>query len=139
MDGIQVTKPEGIKCNRIIDAVVKILKHKKISIDHAININIFSDVIYPILQFILIMFLILIKMRQIFLNFKSCLKNNLRLNSKKYLSLNTQIFLFLNILLDSVFIRLVTSWIWPNNGYHMENLEKFMYLFEWNPYMKRNS
>ena len=43
MDGIQGTKPAGWKLNRILDAVVTILKYKKIIIDHAIYIKVFTD------------------------------------------------------------------------------------------------
>ena len=40
MNGIQVTKPDGQKYNRLLDAVVTILKYKKITIDHAICIKV---------------------------------------------------------------------------------------------------
>ena len=37
-------KPAGRQWNRLLDAVVTIIKYKKITIDHAIYIKIFSDV-----------------------------------------------------------------------------------------------
>ena len=43
MNGIQDTKPYGPQCNRLLDVVVTILKSKKITIDHAIYIELFSD------------------------------------------------------------------------------------------------
>ena len=43
MNGIQGTKPPGRTCNRLLDAVVKIIKYKKITIDHAIYTKAFSD------------------------------------------------------------------------------------------------
>ena len=43
MNGIQGTKPAGRQWNRLLDAVVTILKYKKSTIDHAITINFFSD------------------------------------------------------------------------------------------------
>ena len=44
MNGIQVSKQDGRQWNRILDAVVTIIKYKKITIDHAIYIKVFSDV-----------------------------------------------------------------------------------------------
>ena len=44
MNGIQETKPAGRKWNIILDAVVAILKYKKIKIDHGIYIKVFYDV-----------------------------------------------------------------------------------------------
>ena len=43
MNGIQGTKPSGRQWNRLLDAVVTILKYKKSTIDHAIYIKVFSD------------------------------------------------------------------------------------------------
>ena len=44
MNRIQETKPAGRKWNIILDAVVAILKYKKIKIDHGIYIKVFYDV-----------------------------------------------------------------------------------------------
>ena len=44
MNGIQVTKPAGRQWNRLLDAVITILKYKKITMDHAIYIKVFSYV-----------------------------------------------------------------------------------------------
>ena len=44
MNGIQGTKPAGQKWNRLLDAVVTIIKYKRITIDHAIYIKLFSYV-----------------------------------------------------------------------------------------------
>ena len=44
MNRIQGTKPDGRKWNRLLDAVVTILKYKKNKIDHAIYIKGFSGV-----------------------------------------------------------------------------------------------
>ena len=44
MNGIQGTKPAGIKCNKLIDAVVTIITYKKDKIDNAIFIKVFSGV-----------------------------------------------------------------------------------------------
>ena len=41
---IQGTNPSGSQWNRLLDAVVKILDYKKITIDHAIYIKVFSDI-----------------------------------------------------------------------------------------------
>ena len=43
MDGIQVTKPVGRQWNRLLDAVVTIIKYKKTTIVHTIYIKVFSD------------------------------------------------------------------------------------------------
>ena len=43
MNGIQGKKPDGIQCNRLLDAVVTIIEYKKSTIDHAISINFFAD------------------------------------------------------------------------------------------------
>ena len=43
MNGIQGTKPAGIQCNILLDAVVTVLKYKKSIIDHAIYIKFFTD------------------------------------------------------------------------------------------------
>ena len=43
MNGIHGTKPAGRQWNRLLDAVVTILKYKKSTIDHDIYINFFSD------------------------------------------------------------------------------------------------
>ena len=43
MNGIQVTKPSGTQCNRLLDAVVTILKYRKRKIVRDIYINVFSD------------------------------------------------------------------------------------------------
>ena len=40
---IKGTNPSGRQCNRLLDAVVTILKYKKRTIDHAIYINVFND------------------------------------------------------------------------------------------------
>ena len=42
MNGIQGTKPARIQWNRLLDALVTIIKYKKITIDHAIYIKVFS-------------------------------------------------------------------------------------------------
>ena len=43
MNRIQVTKPAGQKWNRLLDAVITIIKYKKNTIDHAIYIKVFTD------------------------------------------------------------------------------------------------
>ena len=43
MNVIQGTKQAGRQLNRLLDAVVTILKYKNITIDHAINIKVFTD------------------------------------------------------------------------------------------------
>ena len=43
MNGIQGKKPDGRQWNRLLDAVVSILKYKKITIYHAIYIKVFTD------------------------------------------------------------------------------------------------
>ena len=43
MNGIQGTNPGGRQWNRILDAVVTIIKYKKSTIDHAIYIKFFTD------------------------------------------------------------------------------------------------
>ena len=44
MNGIQGTKPAGRQWNRLLDAVVTIIKYKKSTIYHAIYIKVFTDV-----------------------------------------------------------------------------------------------
>ena len=44
MNGIQGGKPAGLYWNRLLDAVVTILKYKIIIMDHTIYIKVFSDV-----------------------------------------------------------------------------------------------
>ena len=43
MDRIQGTKLAGRQCNRILDAVVTMIKYKKITIYHTIYIKVLSD------------------------------------------------------------------------------------------------
>ena len=43
MNLIQVKNPAGRKWNRLLDAVVTIIKYKKSTIDHAIYIKVFDD------------------------------------------------------------------------------------------------
>ena len=43
MNGIQGTNPAGRQCNRLLDAVVKIIKYKKSKIDRTIYIKVFAD------------------------------------------------------------------------------------------------
>ena len=43
MNRIQGTNPDGRQCNRLLDAVVTIIKYNKITIDHAIYIKVFAD------------------------------------------------------------------------------------------------
>ena len=43
MNVVQGRKPAGRQWNRLLDAVVTIIKYKNITIDHAIYINIFTD------------------------------------------------------------------------------------------------
>ena len=43
MNGIQGTTPAGRQCNRLLDAVVAILKYKRITIDPNIYIKVFTD------------------------------------------------------------------------------------------------
>ena len=43
MNGIQGTNPSVRQWNRLLDVVVTIIKYKKITIDHAIYIKVFSD------------------------------------------------------------------------------------------------
>ena len=42
MNGIQGKKPAGKQWNRLLDAVLTILEYKKITINHAIFIKVFS-------------------------------------------------------------------------------------------------
>ena len=51
MNEIQGTKPSGQQWNRLLDAVVKIIKYKKSIIDHTIYIKVFSDVTVSYLTF----------------------------------------------------------------------------------------
>ena len=44
INGIQGTKPSGRQYNRLLDAVVTIIKYNKSTIDHAIYIKVFYDV-----------------------------------------------------------------------------------------------
>ena len=43
MNGIQGENPAGRQWNRLLDSVVTIVKYKKIKIDHAIYIKVFTD------------------------------------------------------------------------------------------------
>ena len=49
MNGIQGTNPSGRQWNRILYEVVKIIKYKKSTIDHAIYIKVFTDGTVPYL------------------------------------------------------------------------------------------
>ena len=42
MNGIQGTTPTGGQCNQLLNAVVKMIKYKKITINHAIYIKVLS-------------------------------------------------------------------------------------------------
>ena len=83
MNGIQGTNLAGRQWNRLLDAVVTILKYKKSTIDHAIYIKVLVMAQYPISQSPLMMLLILLIMIKHFLNWQESLKNNLRLKFKK--------------------------------------------------------
>ena len=43
MNGTQGINPSVRQCNRLLDSVVTIIKYKKITIDHAIYIKVFTD------------------------------------------------------------------------------------------------
>ena len=43
MNEIQETKPDGLQCNILLDAVVTNIKYKKSTMYHAIYIKFFSD------------------------------------------------------------------------------------------------
>ena len=43
MNEIQVTKPAGRQCNQLLDAVVTIIKYRKIIIDRTIYIKVLSN------------------------------------------------------------------------------------------------
>ena len=45
MNVIKGKKLSGHQCNRLLDAVVTVLKYKESTIDHAIYIKVFSDVL----------------------------------------------------------------------------------------------
>ena len=45
MNGIKGKKLSGHQWNRLLDAVVTVLKYKESTIDHAIYIKVFSDVL----------------------------------------------------------------------------------------------
>ena len=47
---IQLIKTSGIQWNIILDGVVKIMKYKKSTIDHAIYIKVFDDKTVPYLK-----------------------------------------------------------------------------------------
>ena len=68
MNGIQVTKPAGIKWNRLLDSVVTILEYKNSIIDHVIYTKVFTYGTVSYLTFPLMIFSILIIMRQNFLD-----------------------------------------------------------------------
>ena len=51
MNRIQGVKPSGKQWNRLLDAVVSNLKYKKIKIDNAIYIKVFSDVTVSYITF----------------------------------------------------------------------------------------
>ena len=105
MNGIQVTKPAGRQCNRLIYAVVT----KKITIDHAIYIKVFTDVTVYYLRVSNDDVLNTTNNETEFNEPRRVLKNPLRLKSRKDMSLNTQISEFASILLVLVLIRLITS------------------------------
>ena len=68
MNVIQVTKPSGRKYNRLFDAVVTIIKYKKITIDNNIYIKVSLMAQFPILQSPMMMFSIQLIMGTHFLN-----------------------------------------------------------------------
>ena len=49
MNGIQGSKTDGRKWNRLLDEVVTILTYKKSTCDYAIYIKVFTDVIFSYL------------------------------------------------------------------------------------------
>ena len=67
------------------------------------------------------MFLIIIILTQPFLNSENSFNKYLILKFKSYLSLNKWVFGFINLLLGSVLIILVTSCSWSINGSQMKN------------------
>ena len=51
MNVIQVAKPSGREWNRLLDAMVTIVKYKKNTIDHAVYIKVFTDVTVSYITF----------------------------------------------------------------------------------------
>ena len=89
MNGIQGKTPAGQQCNKLLDAVVTILKYNKNTIDHAIYINVSSDftVSYPMVFTYDV--LNAINNETVFPEVTIVLKKILILRSKKDLALST--------------------------------------------------
>ena len=105
---IQVTKPAGRQCNRLLNAVVKIIKYIKIKIDHAIYINVFYDGTVSYTTFSTDDILNTTNNETEFPELKIFLRNILRLKFNRDLSLSTHIYEFSSLLLISVLIRMIT-------------------------------
>ena len=89
MDVIQGKKTAGRQWNRLLDEVVTILKYKKITIDHAINIKVFSDGTVSYLTVSKNDVLNTNNNETAFPEVRRFLKNTLRWKSKKDMSLST--------------------------------------------------
>ena len=109
MNEIQGTKPAGQQWNRLLDAVVAILKYKKSIIDHAIYIKVLSDVTVSCLTVSTNDVINTTTNYTEFPELSICLKKLLRLKSSKDLSLSTYIPEFSSLILVSMLIILITS------------------------------
>ena len=89
MNIIQETKPARRQWNRLLDAVVKILKYKKGKIDHIIYIKVFYDVIVYYIMVANGDFLNNTNNETVFPELRIVLKDILILISNDYLSLST--------------------------------------------------
>ena len=127
MNVIQGTKPVEWIWNQLIDAVVTILQYNKRTIDHAIYIKVFSDETASYLTVSTDNVLDTNNNATAFIETRKLFREDLRLKSKKDMCLNTLIIVLLNLLLDSVLIRMITSWRSWKNCSRLENLEKLIH------------
>ena len=89
MNRIQGGKPARLKWDRLLDAVITIIKYKKITIDHSIYLKVFSYVTVSYSTVFTNDVLNTNNNETVFTELRIVLKNILRLMSRKDMSLST--------------------------------------------------
>ena len=108
MNGIQGKKPAGKQWNRLLYEVVTIIKYKKISIDHAIYIKVFSGGILYYLTFFTDDVLNTINNETEFTELPRVFEEHLEIKVQEGSVLKYPNLRIFSLLLVSVLIRLIT-------------------------------
>ena len=110
MNGIQVKNPDGRQCNWILDAVVTIIRHKKIKIDYYIYIKVISDGKVYYITFYTDNFLNTTNNDKVFPELRRVFEEHFDIKFQERSVLRYLNLKFTSILLVSVLIRQIPSW-----------------------------